>query len=311
MPLYPSSFFIPPSSVPFLVEDRYVRGGFMAVADATARDDLHIALRKKGFVVVTQDDGKMWTVGDDPSNAGWLPWNPFVGADALASPLYVDGDGKVGIDGSGGTTNQVLTIDGGGLAVWADAPGSGSGSLPLENTGSDGDVLSIVGGSATWTTAPSGLPATGSDGEILTVVGGNPAWAAPAAAGFTPTRGTHQFIASGPLSASGGQEDFMVVQGKTSLVYQLTSSDADIRIEAHSTPSRNDNNPYTFLSTAMHLSDDGTYIMEDSSERKDRRYAFVVNLEGTPTDNIYWRVINENASPITPTIDIGFLTLES
>lgn len=55
MPLSPSSYFVPPSAIPFLVEDKYVRGGFRIVATIAERDAIHVAARKVGMRVLVAD----------------------------------------------------------------------------------------------------------------------------------------------------------------------------------------------------------------------------------------------------------------
>lgn len=253
MPLFPSSFFIPPSSVPFLVEDKYVRGGYICIADATARDALHMAIRKKGMIVVTQDDGKSWTLRSGTSNSDWEEYNPFVGSTKLASPLGVDGDGKLSLDTSGATEGQALAIDSNGDAVWSSV-GGGSG-------------------------------------------------------GFTPTRATKTYTPSSAMT-SGATDDFTLVLGKAVVVLEMTLSHPDIKIEAFGTPDRTETNPYTFLSAADHLSDDGTSKMNDGSTQYNRRYAILSNNEGTVGTSIYFRLTNENATSITPTVDIKYLIIE-
>ena len=131
MPITLSSFLLPAASVPFLSEDIHLRGGFMTVADAAARDALHLAKRKKGMIVVTQDTGEWWTIGDSINT-----WEP---ADlssklSLGDGFSVDGSGNIVFDGADvATEGQVFTKVGGSL-VWADASVGGGGFTPTRTT---------------------------------------------------------------------------------------------------------------------------------------------------------------------------------
>lgn len=55
MPLSPSSFFIPPAGVPFVLEDKYLRGGYRVVATNAERDAIAISARKQGMRVLVAD----------------------------------------------------------------------------------------------------------------------------------------------------------------------------------------------------------------------------------------------------------------
>lgn len=63
MPLTPTSFFIPASpAIPYLMEDKYLRGGYRCVADEAERDSISVAARKPGMRVYVASNGKTWTV---------------------------------------------------------------------------------------------------------------------------------------------------------------------------------------------------------------------------------------------------------
>lgn len=77
MPLYASAFFLPTSvSIPYLIEDVYIRGGFRTVTAIADRDAIKPASRKKGMMVYVQEDETLyWIPG--PSTAGSAAWKPW------------------------------------------------------------------------------------------------------------------------------------------------------------------------------------------------------------------------------------------
>lgn len=201
MPLTPTSFFIPASpAIPYLLEDKYLKGGYRCVADEAERDSIHVGARKPGMRVFVASNGKTWTVNS------------------------------------------------GALTTWVEVKNS-------------------------------------------------------------KARTEHQFSPGSAIPA-GGSVDFTVGTGKTAMILKLVASHPDLRIEAHSTPSRADNNPYKFESYSGHLVDDGSSKLEDGTTQYNRRFAFVSNLETTPGVNTYWRVINEGSTSITPTVEITYLPME-
>lgn len=251
MPLYPNSFFLMNASLPFVVEDISVRGGFVTVTNAAARDALKSGVRKIGMLVYTQDDGNMWTI----ETVG----GPFVPAN-LAKHIAL---------------GNALTIE--------------------ETSG----VLNLAGID------------TAVAGQVLTVNSeGNLEWTTPAA-GFKPTRGSANYTAPSSVAALGGIHDFTITMGKTVMLLTTTLSHVDLRLEAHSTAARNDSNPYKFISATGRLSDDGTSVLEDQSIQYNRRYAFLANLSETPTTSIYWRIVNQGSTAVTPVLNINYLVLEA
>jgi len=78
--------------------------------------------------------------------------------------------------------------------------------------------------------------------------------------------------------------------GTASIVYAVTvmpTANRQIRLEAFTTPSRDDVNPYTFISTPDHRTDDGTVYLNDGSSFQSRQYSIWANFEEPPTQNIY------------------------
>jgi hypothetical protein len=128
-------------------------------------------------------------------------------------------------------------------------------------------------------------------------------------ASSAPARQSLNFTAPSAL-ANNDQVDFTLATGKAAYVYDLTLSDAGIEVQCHSTPDRTDTNPYTFISFAGHLSDDGSSKLDNDTIEFNRRYSLVCNREATPGLNTYWRIINKSGASLTPTLDITFLTVE-
>lgn len=63
MPLTISSFLLPASqAIPYLIEDRYIRGGYRSLATVADRDAIPTSARKAGMRVFCQDNGKTYTV---------------------------------------------------------------------------------------------------------------------------------------------------------------------------------------------------------------------------------------------------------
>lgn len=104
-------------------------------------------------------------------------------------------------------------------------------------------------------------------------------------------------------------EEFSLSLGKSALLYSLSVNQPCI-VEGFSTASRNESNPYRFISSASHLEDDGSTFMSDGSKVYGRRYSIVANLETPSADNIYWRITNTEANPAPISLTISFLPLE-
>jgi hypothetical protein len=72
-------------------------------------------------------------------------------------------------------------------------------------------------------------------------------------------------------------------------MYNLTVT-APVKVEAHTTPAMDDDNPYTFLATTLHQTDDGTVYFTDGTRMRTRQYSILANLETPPTKNIYFKI---------------------
>lgn len=81
--------------------------------------------------------------------------------------------------------------------------------------------------------------------------------------------------------------------GVSSVVYNLTVTRpagvgiGTVKVEAFTSPARDDENPYTFIATDDHQTDDGTVYLNDGSSFQSRQYSIWANFEEPPTQNIY------------------------
>lgn len=98
---------------------------------------------------------------------------------------------------------------------------------------------------------------------------------------------------SAPL-ANGAYADFVFqTGGKCILVEAKLSSPGTL--ECHAVSSRDDTNPYRFISVESHLVDDGSYVV-GGQRFYGERFVPLINMEDTMSDVTYWRVYNNNPS---------------
>lgn len=122
-------------------------------------------------------------------------------------------------------------------------------------------------------------------------------------------RGTRQLATFEPeeFLAPGQTVTFELEMSRTSMMISVELNAVDIEIQCHARKERTDANPYIFRSAANLLSDDGTRI-EDGKLIKQRRYAFVANMDNTP--NQYWTMKNLSSLPAKPKLSIVYLVLQ-
>lgn len=83
-----------------------------------------------------------------------------------------------------------------------------------------------------------------------------------------------------------GTVNFTIPIGVSSIVYAVTVS-RPVKLEVFGTPARNEANPYTFIATPDHLTDDGTVFLNDGSSFQSRQYSIFANLEDPAEPNVY------------------------
>lgn len=256
MPLAASTFFLPASaSVPFILMDLHLRGGFKVYVDEAERDGSHPFSRKAGMLIYVQSLKQYQTLEADMST-----WTEFttggggISAEGLVEPLNVTEDGKLAIH-----PHRILP----------------------EEVSRAGLVLTSTGPN---TYAWKELPAT---------VG---------------QRATAVF--ESPSSIAGGESiDFELELGKSVLIVSMEVSSPKLRVEVHSNAAREDNNPYTFVSFAGQLVDEGI-TERDGNQTFHRRYAFLSNQDAPVTNKHYFTLTNESALDLTPKVTLTYVVLE-
>lgn len=83
-----------------------------------------------------------------------------------------------------------------------------------------------------------------------------------------------------------GSAEVVLPLGVSSIVYGLTVSRA-CKVEVFSTPLKAEPNPYTFIATPDHLTDDGTVFFNDGSSFQSRQFSIFANFEEPPVPNVY------------------------
>jgi len=79
--------------------------------------------------------------------------------------------------------------------------------------------------------------------------------------------------------------------GIANIVYNLTVSRPCL-VEVFSNKYYNDANPYAFLATVDHLTDDGSVLLDDGSVIQQRQYSIFANLEEPAEPTVYARISN-------------------
>lgn len=103
---------------------------------------------------------------------------------------------------------------------------------------------------------------------------------------------------------AGGTYTFeMDLNSISAIVYNLTVSQP-CTIEVHGLPDYSQSNPYTFIATADHLTDDGSVYFSDGSVIQQRQYNIFANLEETPQERFFVRLTNIST---TETLSIDLL----
>jgi len=136
-------------------------------------------------------------------------------------------------------------------------------------------------------TLPTSLPAPG---QILVASGGpgpSPTfWAGGLPLGTTRRR---KYVFEVDSLLGYGNADVIVSIGVSSIIYGLTVS-RPVKVEVFSTRAMDEPNPYTFIATPDHLTDDGTVILNDGSSFQSRQYSIWANLEDPPEMNVYMKI---------------------
>tara|TARA_B100000700_G_scaffold88627_1_gene99946 strand:- start:62054 stop:62575 length:522 start_codon:yes stop_codon:yes gene_type:complete len=83
------------AAIPFLLKDTDLRGGFRCVADATARDAIHVGAKTHGMLVFVIADATYWRWNND--TAAWDSWD-VTGLVSLGAGIKRDTNSALAVD---------------------------------------------------------------------------------------------------------------------------------------------------------------------------------------------------------------------
>lgn len=150
------------------------------------------------------------------------------------------------------------------------------------------------------------IPEGGEVGQVLTPdKNGKLTWKDPA---DNKSRALVEFECPTTLNAQETYE-FTLNIGKAALLLKTTLNAPDIEITAYPTASREELNPYKFVSTQELPYDQGIKV-SDSGQTNFRRFSFLANLESPETDKIYFRFKNLSTVSVQPKVSLYYLRLQ-
>lgn len=106
-----------------------------------------------------------------------------------------------------------------------------------------------------------------------------------------------------------GSVDFDLQMAVSCIVLKLTVS-RPVRVKVFGTPARDEENPYEFLATTDHLTDDGRQLLADGTIFRTRNYSIFANFEDPLTDRFYFTVENLDDDESGVVITVIYLPLE-
>lgn len=253
MPVFLQSFMTPAfPQLPFLMEDKYLRGGFQSLNTLEDRDTMHVIKKKPGMLVYIKETSSYYQLSDDLQV--WQDAALGGGIGEVVAPLVVNGDGALEID-----ANRIL-------------PNSGEpGQIPQKQ----------LDGSIVWVDNTSGA--------------GN--------------RGVVEQESPVQL-ATGETHEFEMTMAKTVMLLKVTLNAPDIQIEGFTNGSRDDQNPFTFISHVDFITDEGVFVIDSSNKEFKRRFSFMANLEDPANDKLYFRFTNKGVTPVIPRVTIEYLSMQ-
>ena len=185
-------------------------------------------------------------------------------------------DHTVHIAGNYGTTANVY-IDG---SVWATENLNIGGNTTIDKN--------LTASSISVTNAYTFPLTDGEKGTVLATNGtGVVEWST--VAGVSVERKIFNYTI--PDLPSGSFHEFVMDIGISAIVYGLTVSRPCL-VEVFGTDQKNESNPYTFLATLGHLTDDGTILLNDGSVIQQRQYSIFANQEEPVKKQVYARITN-------------------
>lgn len=344
MPLYASAFFIPTSpGIPYILEDIYLRGSWRSVATIADRNAIKSAARKQGCVCYVREDQTIYWIpgsavaGDD----AWQPFDvtqyvnfaldnplqmsideetgqrklslnpanvmPAVPADSLGKvlvaveenqpPIWATFDGLPATDGQ--QANRVLALDEELKPIW-----TALNALPSAEGKPAGSALLLDAEGAPYWGNAAGLPPTtnAQSGDALLFNGEAFTWGRP-----PRRRSTHTIDFDIPLADTIYRAP-LDIPSASCMVIRFVVSHPNVRVELHASPQYDDANPYTFVSTAAKMEDDGTRIVEGGVVEYYRRYGFISAID-PGVRKVYVQVSSTDGN-VSPRITLDLLPLE-
>lgn len=316
MPIYASAFFIPTSaSIPYILEDVYLKGGYRSVATIADRDAIKTAARKQGMLVFVREDLNIYWL-PDAVIAGAAAWQKFdvtkfvnfTWKDPLKMEVGSDGKYNVSIDEK--RIVPVIEADDNGLVLLATADGpvwKEFDALPPRDTAQKGWALILDANKDLIWGPVTGLPPTDGVDEGSAVVLGpdGPEWGKVAGGNARTVLGAQ--FADIPVGSTAAQ--VVTVPSGTLMIVQLAVDVPDVLIAVHSSHEYNDTNPYRFRSATAMLEDDGTSVAENGDVSRQRRYALFAAAD-VASPKMYITATNEGASPVTVHLTLTVLPME-
>lgn len=104
--------------------------------------------------------------------------------------------------------------------------------------------------------------------------------------------------------------EFELPFGKTVMVLKLSLS-RPAKITVWSTPDHTETNPYSFLATDGHLTDDGSMLLSDNSVLKLRNYSMFTNMESPVQEKVYAVLESTDAGDGPVTLNVTYIVIES
>lgn len=103
--------------------------------------------------------------------------------------------------------------------------------------------------------------------------------------------------------------EFELKMGALAIALKIETS-RPVRVRAFSTPTKDEENPYEFISTADHLIDDGRQMLADGTIFRTRNYSILANFEDPARNSTYWTLegVDDQEGPVV--ITVTYLTQE-
>lgn len=316
MPIYASAFFIPTSaSIPYILEDVYLKGGYRSVATIAERDAIKTAARKQGALVYVREDNTIYWL-PDAVIAGAAAWKPFDVTKYVnfvwKDPLKMeekDGKFNVSIDEKRIVPLIIDTNTGNILLATAEGPKwQKFDPLPSRDGAKKGYALILDANKDMIWGPVSGLPPTDGVATGSAVILGpeGPVWG-DVASGTVERKN----VSIGLVSVDPGEtvKNTLDVPSGSLMILRLAVDVTNVLIEIHSSADYSDTNPYAFRSAAGMLEDDGRSVSESGDTSRQRRYAFFAAVN-PDAPKMYLAVKNERLTATPIGVSLTVLPLE-